>query len=170
MTTTISPPIDEPATNEFLADDWETTELHVPSPDQSTPNVQPPTPAPPHLPPQLSSPGRVGCLSFPTHRTPAAPHAGQHPRSLVAALMQRVGSSTGNVAKWGPAKPSCAIFQTLRGMRVPALGGVLPEYVALAMLPGAFTPPMGGMASHGPVAPCYLMLSIYQKYRPRFIS
>ena len=47
MTATISALLDEPDTNEFLTDDWETTELPVPVTDQATATAEPPATATP---------------------------------------------------------------------------------------------------------------------------
>ena len=42
MMGTISAPVDERDADEFIVDDWETTELPVPVTDQATPAVEPP--------------------------------------------------------------------------------------------------------------------------------
>ena len=47
MTATMLAPIAEPHTDEFLADDWETTELPVPVTDQATAAAEPPATATP---------------------------------------------------------------------------------------------------------------------------
>ena len=57
MTATISLLLDEPDTNEFIADDWETTELPVPVTDQATATAEPPaTATPPENSPNNHSP------------------------------------------------------------------------------------------------------------------
>ena len=47
MTATISLLLDEHDTDEFIVNDWETTELPVPVTDQATPAAEPPTAASP---------------------------------------------------------------------------------------------------------------------------
>ena len=47
MMGTISVPVDEHDTDEFIVDDWETTELPVPVTDQATATAEPPATATP---------------------------------------------------------------------------------------------------------------------------
>ena len=47
MTAPASAPIDEPNTDKFIVDDWETTELPVPVTDQATATAEPPATATP---------------------------------------------------------------------------------------------------------------------------
>ena len=57
MPATLSALLDEPNTNEFIADDWETTELPVPVTDQATPAAEPPaTATPPETSPNNRNP------------------------------------------------------------------------------------------------------------------